>query len=102
MALLVPNIGELESLRYLVNQAGQTPKNLVLKLISHTNVNAATFAPQESDTPKSIIASGYTEPYTYAVGTGTDALDPYGYDYYQAINTAGAVIPASLRLTDLP
>jgi hypothetical protein len=94
MALLVPNIGELESLRYLVNQTGQTPKNLVLKLISHTNVSAPTFAPQESDTPKLIIASGYTEPYTYAVGTGTDALDPYGYDYYQAINTAGAVIPA--------
>jgi hypothetical protein len=95
MALLVPNIGEIESLRYLVNQAGQTPKNLVLKLISNTNVAAATFAPSEADTPKSVIASGYTEPYTYAVGTATAALDPYGYNYYGALNSAGAIIPAA-------
>ena len=34
MALLVPDIGEQESIRYIVNNTQQTPRNLILKLVS--------------------------------------------------------------------
>ena len=60
MALLVPNIGELESLRYLIannnhtpSLADQSPRNLVLKLfVSNTT-------PAEGDVPS---ATAYFEP----------------------------------------
>ena len=75
MALLVPNIGELESLRYLVannnhvpSLSDQSPRNLVLKLfVSDTT-------PAEGDTPS---ATAYFEPYQPSVGgVSTNA---YGY-----------------------
>jgi hypothetical protein len=71
MALLVPNIGELESLRYLIAQnnhtaslADQSPRNLVLKLfMSNTS-------PAETDVPS---ATAYYEPY------GIGNTNAYGY-----------------------
>lgn len=69
MALLVPNIGELESLRYLVNQSNHTqaladtsPKNLVLKLF------CSNTTPAEGDVPTG-NGGAYYEPYNSA-GTG--------------------------------
>jgi hypothetical protein len=74
MALLVPNIGELESLRYLVAQnnhtaslAEQSPRNLVLKLFTSNTT------PAESDVPS---ASAYFEPY------GIGNTNAYGYAPY--------------------
>ena len=74
MALLVPNIGELESLRYLVAQnnhtaslADQSPRNLVLKLFTSNTT------PAESDVPS---ASAYYEPY------GIGNTNAYGYAPY--------------------
>ena len=71
MALLVPNIGELESLRYLVAQnnhtaslADQSPRNLVLKLFTSNTT------PAESDVPS---ATRYFEPY------GIGNTNAYGY-----------------------
>jgi hypothetical protein len=71
MALLVPNIGELESLRYLVAQnnhtpslADQSPRNLVLKLFTSNTT------PAESDVPS---ATAYFEPY------GVGNTNAYGY-----------------------
>jgi len=77
MPLLVPNIGEQESLRYLVNYSHNKPTNLILKLLSN---NSATpwSNPTESDTPASLRTATYIEPYTYASG-GTAASSPYGY-----------------------
>ena len=74
MALLVPNIGELESLRYLIAQnnhtaslADQSPRNLVLKLfMSNTS-------PAETDVPS---ATAYYEPY------GIGNTNAYGYAPY--------------------
>ena len=61
MALLVPNIGELESLRYLVSQQGSigelreaAPRNLILKLFTSNTT------PQEGDVPSQ---GSYFEPY---------------------------------------
>ncbi len=54
MALLVPNIGEVESLRYLLNATHQIPRNLVLKLFT-SNTD-----PAEGDVPS---ATAYYEPY---------------------------------------
>ena len=59
MALLVPNIGELESLRYLIannnhtpSLADQSPRNLVLKLfVSNTT-------PAEGDVPSATAYFG--------------------------------------------
>lgn len=45
MALLVPNIGEVESLRYLLNSTHNIPRNLILKLFTSNTT------PQESDVP---------------------------------------------------
>lgn len=79
MALLVPNIGELESLRYLVAQnnhtaslADQSPRNLVLKLFTSNTT------PAESDVPS---ATAYFEP--YGIGnTNAYGFAPYtGYPY---------------------
>jgi hypothetical protein len=82
MALLVPNIGELESLRYLVAQnnhtaslVDQSPRNLVLKLFTSNTT------PVESDVPS---ATAYYEPY------GIGNTNAYGYvpttGYPQAVN----------------
>ena len=75
MALLVPNIGELESLRYLVNQSNHVldrednaPRDLLLKLCTSNTV------PAETDVPS---ATAYYEPYadgntnTYGVAPST-------------------------------
>lgn len=74
MALLVPNIGELESLRYLVAQnnhtaslADQSPRNLVLKLFTSNTT------PAESDVPSDTV---YYEPY------GIGNTNAYGYAPY--------------------
>jgi hypothetical protein len=74
MALLVPNIGELESLRYLVAQnnhtaslADQSPRNLVLKLFTSNTT------PGEADVPG---ISSYFEPY------GIGNTNAYGYAPY--------------------
>ena len=71
MALLVPNIGELESLRYLVAQsnhtaalADQSPRNLVLKLFTSDTT------PAEGDVPST---TAYYEPY------GIGNTNAYGY-----------------------
>ena len=80
MALLVPNIGELESLRYLVAQnnhtaslADQSPRNLVLKLFTSNTT------PAETDVPS---ATAYYEPYgignTNAYGYAPTTGYPYG------------------------
>jgi len=74
MALLVPNIGELESLRYLVAQnnhtqslTDQSPRNLVLKLFTSNTT------PTEGDVPST---SAYFEPY------GIGNTNAYGYAPY--------------------
>ena len=79
MPLLVPNIGEQESLRYLVNYGLAKPTNLILKLVSST-VNTAWSGPGETDTPTSLLAQAqvFKEPYTYASG-GSAAASPFGY-----------------------
>jgi len=71
MALLVPDIGELESLRYLVAQnnhtaslSDQSPRNLVLKLFTSNTT------PAESDIPS---ATAYFEPY------GIGNTNAYGF-----------------------
>ena len=71
MALLVPNIGEIESLRYLIAQnnhtaslADQSPRNLVLKLFTSNTT------PGEADVPG---ISSYFEPY------GVGNTNAYGY-----------------------
>ena len=68
MALLVPNIGEVESLRYLLNSTHNIPRNLILKLFTSNTT------PAESDVPS---ASAYYEPYadgntnTYGTASNT-------------------------------
>jgi hypothetical protein len=71
MALLVPNIGELESLRYLVAQnnhtaslTDQSPRNLVLKLFTSNTT------PTETDVPS---PTSYFEPY------GIGNTNAYGF-----------------------
>lgn len=79
MALLVPNIGEIESLRYLIaqnnhvpNLSHQSPRNLVLKLFTSNTT------PAESDVPS---LTAYYEP--YGIGnTNAYGFAPYtGYPY---------------------
>jgi hypothetical protein len=77
MPLLVPNIGEQESLRYLVNQTHNQPRNLILKLLSNGSATAWG-GPAETDTPASLITATFKEPYTYATGA-TPAASPFGY-----------------------
>ena len=38
MALLVPNIGELESLRYLLNATHEIPRNLILSFYTSNTI----------------------------------------------------------------
>ena len=77
MALLVPNIGEIESLRYLISQNNfvadledTSPRNLVLKLYTSNTT------PSEGDVPS---ASSYFEPYIdgNVNGYGTTANTGY-------------------------
>jgi hypothetical protein len=75
MALLVPNIGELESLRYLLNATHQIPRNLVLKLFTSNTT------PAEGDVPSQ---TAYYEPYadgnTNGYGTAANTDYPTGVD----------------------
>ena len=77
MALLVPNIGEIESLRYLIAQNNfvadledTSPRNLVLKLFTSNTT------PAEGDVP---TATSYFEPYIdgNVNGYGTTANTGY-------------------------
>ena len=70
MALLVPDSGELQSLRYLVNSNHQIPRNLVLKLFSSNTT------PAEGDVP---TQAAYYEPYDASglVGYGTAPNNGY-------------------------
>jgi hypothetical protein len=79
MALLVPNIGELESLRYLIAQnnftaslADQSPRNLVLKLFSSNT------APSETDVPSQLA---YYEPYDASGSVGYGSTPSTGYPF---------------------
>ena len=61
MALLVPNIGEIESLRYLIAQNNfvqdledTSPRNLVLKLFTSNTT------PAEGDVPSTTAYFGHT------------------------------------------
>lgn len=79
MALVVPNIGELESLRYLINQSNSVadrednaPRDLVLKLFTSDTT------PAEGDVPS---ATAYFEPYaagnTNTYGTAASTGYPF-------------------------
>lgn len=70
MALLVPNIGELESLRYLLNATHQIPRNLILKLYT-SNTD-----PAEGDVPS---ATAYYEPYADGNTNGYGTAGNTGY-----------------------
>lgn len=79
MALLVPNIGELESLRYLIAQnnftaslADQSPRNLVLKLFTSNTT------PAETDFP---TQSAYYEPYDASGSVGYGSTPITGYPF---------------------
>jgi hypothetical protein len=79
MALLVPDIGELESLRYLVAQnnhtsslADQSPRNLVLKLFTSNTT------PAETDVPS---ATAYYEPYGIGNTNAYGFAPTTGYPY---------------------
>jgi len=70
MALLVPNIGEVESLRYLLNATHQIPRNLTLKLFT-SNTD-----PAEGDVPS---ATAYYEPYADGNTNGYGSAIDTGY-----------------------
>lgn len=77
MALLVPNIGELDSLRYLINQSNHVadrednaPRDLVLKLFSSDTT------PAENDVPSQ---SAYYEPYQNDGSFGYGSAIETGY-----------------------
>ena len=75
MALLVPDSGELQTLRYLVNTNHDIPRNLILKLFSSNTT------PAEGDVP---TQAAYFEPYNASgtIGYGTAPNN----DYPSAIN----------------
>tara|TARA_A200000159_G_scaffold131548_1_gene128752 strand:+ start:1925 stop:3097 length:1173 start_codon:yes stop_codon:yes gene_type:complete len=70
MALLVPNIGELESLRYLLNATHQIPRNLALKLFTSNTT------PAEGDVPSQ---TAYYEPYADGNTNGYGTASNTGY-----------------------
>ena len=77
MALLVPNIGELESLRYLINnnnhvldREDNAPRDLILKLYSSDTT------PAEGDVPS---ATAYYEPYANGNTNGYGSASSTGY-----------------------
>ena len=94
MALLVPNIGELESLRYLINnnnhvldREDNAPRDLILKLYSSDTT------PAEGDVPSTTAyyepyANGNTNTYGTAGSTGyptaTNNRTEARYDYTNA------------------
>lgn len=70
MALLVPNIGEVDSLRTLLNATHQIPRNLVLKLFTSNTT------PAEGDVPS---ATAYFEPYNSSNTNGYGSAPSTGY-----------------------
>ena len=70
MALLVPDSGELQTLRYLVNTNQDIPRNLILKLFSSNTT------PAEGDVP---TQGAYFEPYNASgtIGYGTAPNNGY-------------------------
>ena len=77
MALLVPNIGELESLRYLINnnnhvldREDNAPRDLILKLYSSDTT------PAEGDVPST---TAYYEPYANGNTNGYGTAGSTGY-----------------------
>jgi hypothetical protein len=75
MALLVPNIGEVDSLRTLLNATHNIPRNLVLKLYTSNTV------PAEGDVPS---PTAYFEPYN-ASNTNGYGSTPSGVTGYPSI-----------------
>ncbi len=70
MALLVPDSGELQSLRYLVNSTHNIPRNLILKLYSSNTT------PAEGDVP---TQAAYYEPYDESGTIGYGVTPNNGY-----------------------
>jgi hypothetical protein len=70
MPLLVPNIGEVDSLRTLLNATHQIPRNLVLKLFTSNTT------PAEGDVPS---ATAYFEPYNSTNTNGYGSAPTTGY-----------------------
>lgn len=70
MALLVPDCGELQSLRYLVNSNHRIPRNLILKLYSSSTT------PSEGDVPSQTT---YYEPYDASGSLGYGVSPSNGY-----------------------
>lgn len=70
MSLLVPNDGELQTLRYLVNSEENVPRNLILKLFSSNTT------PAEGDAP---TQSQYYEPYDGSGAIGYGVAPNNGY-----------------------
>ena len=77
MALLVPNIGEVESLRYLLNATHQIPRNLTLKLFT-SNTD-----PAEGDVPST---TAYYEPYVDGNTNGYGTTAPLATGYPEVVN----------------
>jgi len=91
MALKVPDIGEIESIRFLVNSTQTTPRNLILKLL--TNGSATTWGGEaETDTPATLRTATFVEPYTYAVGSGGSAASPKSYPLASVAQYTGGAI----------
>ena len=70
MALLVPDSGELQTLRYLVNTNQDIPRNLILKLYSSNTT------PSEGDVPTQLA---YYEPYSDSGNIGYGTAPNNGY-----------------------
>ena len=70
MALLVPDSGELQSLRYLVNSNKNVPSNLILKLFSSNTT------PSEGSSPGQTV---FYEPYDGSGSIGYGATPDNGY-----------------------
>lgn len=91
MALKVPDIGEIESIRFLINNTQTTPRNLILKLLTN-NSSTQWSGELEADTPKSLRTATYVEPYTYASGAGGSAASPNAYPLASVAQYTGGAI----------
>lgn len=91
MALKVPDIGEIESIRFLINNTQTTPRNLILKLLTNNSVTSWS-GELETDTPKSLRSATYVEPYTYATGGGGTASSPNAYPLASVAQYTGGAI----------
>jgi len=91
MALKVPDIGEIESIRFLINSTQTAPRNLILKLLTNTSATPWT-GEAETDTPKSLRTATYVEPYTYASGGGGSASSPNAYPLASVAQYTGGAI----------